>query len=158
MLLYCLQERILYRRGDSTSWSKQYYMPSSADVAVIAWRKWLDQYGRNLPTLAKSLSDIPPLMPREQVFDRYTQHTKDCPHCSSALWMVNICIGVAAAVAAVAVAAAWVAATAAVPRVPLTSVYCLGHVAAAGVAAAVAALLMKFRRKFLYEDYVHAEH
>jgi pheophorbide a oxygenase len=152
------QERKLYARGDHTSWNKQYYMPSSADLAVINWRKWIDRHGSNLPTLPKSAQDLPPLLPREQVFDRYNQHTKDCPHCSAALRNINIAIGVLAAVSAVALASVWVAVTAVTPAVPLVSTYNALHLGVAAVAGAVAGLLLKFRRKFIFEDYVHAEH
>lgn len=67
----CLvQERTLYARGNHASWSKQYYMPATADTAVLAWRKWLDRFGDQLPVLPKTAADLPPLLPREQVFDR----------------------------------------------------------------------------------------
>eukprot|EP00878_Enallax_costatus_P015580 GHUV01016320.1.p1 GENE.GHUV01016320.1~~GHUV01016320.1.p1 ORF type:complete len:530 (+),score=157.13 GHUV01016320.1:235-1824(+) len=63
-------ERTLYERGDHTSWSKQYYMPATADVAVMAWRRWMDKFGDTLPVLPQSAADLPPTLPREQVFDR----------------------------------------------------------------------------------------
>eukprot|EP00878_Enallax_costatus_P007156 GHUV01007500.1.p1 GENE.GHUV01007500.1~~GHUV01007500.1.p1 ORF type:complete len:476 (+),score=90.11 GHUV01007500.1:173-1600(+) len=63
-------ERTLYERGDHSSWSKQYYMPATADAAVITWRKWLDKFGNSLPVLPRTAADLPPALPREQVFDR----------------------------------------------------------------------------------------
>jgi hypothetical protein len=34
------QERTFWERGSRDSWGKQYFMPSSADVGVISWRRW----------------------------------------------------------------------------------------------------------------------
>jgi hypothetical protein len=67
---------VLYERGDYTSWRRQYFMPGSSDAAVVAWRRWLDTHGLDLPTLPRSAGDMPPLMPREQVLDRLKQHTQ----------------------------------------------------------------------------------
>lgn len=66
-----MQERTLYERGNHTSWSRQYYMPAAADAAVMSWRKWIDKFGSNLPVLPSSAADLPPMMAREQVFDRW---------------------------------------------------------------------------------------
>jgi hypothetical protein len=60
----------LYERGDHTTWSKQYYMPAAADAAVVSWRKWIDKFGSALPVLPRDAADLPPLMTREQAFDR----------------------------------------------------------------------------------------
>ena len=46
-------------------------MPATADAAVITWRKWLDKFGDELPVLPRTAADLPPALPREQVFDRY---------------------------------------------------------------------------------------
>jgi pheophorbide a oxygenase len=133
-------------------------MPSSADLAVIAWRKWIDRHGSDLPTLPRTPEDLGPVLPREQIFDRYNQHTKDCPHCSTALRNINIAIGVLAAVACVALASVWVAVTAVTPAVPLVSTYSAVHLGVAAAAGVVSGLLLKLRQKFIFEDYVHAEH
>lgn len=65
-----LQERTLYERGDHRSWGRQYYLPATADVAVMAWRRWLDKFGDTLPVLPQTAADLPPSLPREQIFDR----------------------------------------------------------------------------------------
>jgi pheophorbide a oxygenase len=147
---------VLYERGDSTSWPRQYFMPGSSDAAVIGLRKWLDTHGRALPTLPRSAADLPPQMPREVVMDRYNQHTKICPDCSAAMRGATIGAAVMAAVAAVAagsIVAAVVAGSA-----PLLSGFtaCAGAVSV--VAAAIAAACLKLRQSFIFTDYVHAEH
>jgi pheophorbide a oxygenase len=133
-------------------------MPTSADLPVIAWRKWMDRHGMDLPTLPKSVEDLGPMLTREQIFDRYNQHTKDCTHCSTALRNVSIAAGVLAAVAVVALASVWVAVTAVTPAVPLVSSYSAVHLGVAAVAGALAGLLLRLRQMFIFEDYVHADH
>jgi hypothetical protein len=156
-LCLCLQERVFYSKGKGHGdWSRQYYMPATADVAVLAWRKWIDRFGMALPVLPKDVSDLPPVMPREQVFDRYNQHTKHCPHCMAALRNVTIAAAVVAAVAAVSVGS--IVAAAVAGSVPLLSSFNAGAAAAATAAGLLAAGLLKLRQLFIYTDYVHAEH
>lgn len=171
-------ERTLYERGDHNSWSKQYYMPAAADAAVVSWRKWIDKFGSNLPVLPKSAADLPPLMTREQVFDRYHQHTQHCPHCQAALRNTEIAIGLLAIAGAVAAGTLIVAAVNAAAAAAATAGATTAAAAAAGgaallpfgaaaklaaAAAAVAAVagaavagLLKFRQLFIFSDYVHA--
>jgi pheophorbide a oxygenase len=168
------QERILYSRGDATAWRKQYYLASSADAAVLSWRRWIDEFGSALPVLPKSAADIPPLLPRAAIFDRYNQHTKHCPHCSGALRNINVAIGVLAVLGVVAAAAAVVAAAGgaalggALAAGPLAvagagalkaagAKLVVGGAAVAAVAGLVVAGLLKFRQLFLVVDYVHAD-
>lgn len=152
-------ERVLYDRGDHSSWSRQYYMPATADVAVMAWRKWIDKFGSNLPTLPQSAADLPPLLPREQVFDRYNQHTKHCPHCSAALRNTEIAAAVAAVIGSVAAGAAVVSAVQSLMggAAAVGGGFAAGAVGFAVAAAAVVAGLLKLRRLFIFEDYVHAD-
>lgn len=147
---------MLYGRGDASSWRRQYFMPGSSDAAVVNLRKWLDVYGAGLPTLPSSAADIPPLLPREVVLDRFKQHTENCPHCSAALRAATIAAGLMAAVAAVAagsIVAAVVGGSAALLS-PFNGV----AAAVAAASAMAAAALMRFRRLFIFTDYVHAEH
>lgn len=131
-------------------------MPGSSDAAVLGWRKWLDTFGAALPTLPRSAADLPPLLPREQVLDRFNQHTKICPHCSAALRFTNIAAAIMAAVAAVA--AGSIIAAVVGGSAPLLSQFNAGAAAVAAVAAAVTAALVRFRQVWIYTDYVHAEH
>ena len=130
----------------------------------------MDTFGRALPVLPKSAADLPPLLKREEVFNRYEQHTKHCPDCSRALAMTNVGIVAAAAVAAVAGAAAVLAAAlagaAAKAAPPLGGALAAAGAggALAGVAAAigvvatlVAAVLVAFRKRFIFVDYIHSD-
>lgn len=150
------QERVLYERGDYTSWKRQYFMPGSSDAAVIALRKWLDSFGAALPTLPKSAADLPPLMPREEVMDRFKQHTEVCPHCSAAFRAATIAASLMAAVAAVA--AGSIVAAVVGGSAPLVSPFTGAAAAVAAVAGLLAAAMLRFRQLFVFTDYVHAEH
>lgn len=125
-ILMAVAGQTLYSRGDHASWPRQYYMPASADAAVGAWRRWLDRFGAALPVLPRSADDLPPLPPREVVFDRFNTHTKSCPHCRAGLRFATI--------------GAWA----------------LAALAVAAIAAVFAAGLWRFRQLFIFQDYVHS--
>ncbi|KAL7572731.1 hypothetical protein ACA910_009001 [Epithemia clementina (nom. ined.)] len=60
-----------------------YFMPSTSDRSVNAFRKWKNKY-------ASVLLPLPPAIhSRTVLFDRYTQHTEQCLHCSKALKQVR---------------------------------------------------------------------
>jgi phenylpropionate dioxygenase-like ring-hydroxylating dioxygenase large terminal subunit len=162
-LIYFAQET-LERGGDD--WRRLFFMPSSADMGVAAWRRWMDGPGREMPMLPANAQreGLPPAVPvsRAEVFDRYSQHTVHCPHCLKALRMCNWALVGLALVG-------WAAVTAAV-------VFGLGAVggdaAASGAASAKAAVsagvaafcawagwaLWRVRMLFISYDYIHAEH
>lgn len=129
-------------------------MPSSADAGVIAWRRWLDRHGLNLPTLPASAADLPQVE-RAVVFDRLNQHTKHCPHCSRALALINAALVALAATAtgALGVAVVALAYGGAAPALQRL----VGACAAVVGGAVLAALpLLRLRPKFIGEEYVHA--
>jgi len=113
------------------------------------------RYGRNLPTLPKTLSDLPPQMSRREALDRYSQHTQHCPDCKRALGRIEAALPVIAGAALAALAAAgYFLLSGAAP--PLSG-RVVGGVAVAGLAALVYQKLLQFRQKFIFEDYVHAD-
>ena len=59
---------------------------------VAAFRKWLDmRAGGGPPT--KLPKELPPLVDRQEVFlNRYEQHTKHCPYCSTVSWRAHTLI------------------------------------------------------------------
>lgn len=74
------QERQRLAAGPD-NWRQDFYMPGTSDTGVTTWFTWLKRFGRELPVMARSVTDLPPLMSREQVLDRYEQHTKHCTKC-----------------------------------------------------------------------------
>jgi hypothetical protein len=67
-------------------------MPGKFDTGVATWYTWLKRFGNQLPVMAKSITDLPPLMSRQQVLDRYEQHTKHCTKCQKVGCGVYDCI------------------------------------------------------------------
>lgn len=86
MILLHYQERELQQRSHSESWKTAYKLPTSADRLVIEFRRWLDQYCQGqLPWGEIDLSSQFPTRDRQQLLDRYHQHTLICGSCRQAL-------------------------------------------------------------------------
>lgn len=76
------QERAL-RQGEG-KWQSSYFMPAKCDQPLQVWRRWLEREGARCvgPDYAKALPTTPP---REELLNRFHQHTQFCWHCQSAL-------------------------------------------------------------------------
>jgi phenylpropionate dioxygenase-like ring-hydroxylating dioxygenase large terminal subunit len=64
-------------------WQKAYFLPSPADVGIITFRKWLDEFAGGIPAWmgegsVRQLND-------EQLYDRWHRHTKHCPSCRNSV-------------------------------------------------------------------------
>lgn len=161
------------------TWAKACFMPANADVPVLTWHKWLGQFGGAVPTCTQDdMQHMPPLLPKEQVLDRFSTHTKYCVHCQRTVKAIDIlsgfmtAMGAAAALAVViqavrlatvvppAVASSATAAVAAAAWFSGATGTALGVLVGAlafcAVCVGVRAALHKLRAKFFYEDYVHA--
>jgi phenylpropionate dioxygenase-like ring-hydroxylating dioxygenase large terminal subunit len=89
MILLQQQEYFLQQRQQVESWKTAYKLPTSADRLVIEFRNWFDKYcegklpwsevGLSTPDTRK-INDN-----REEVLDRYKQHTQHCSSCRGAL-------------------------------------------------------------------------
>ncbi len=87
MILLYYQERYLQQRQLEESWKTAYKLPTSADRLVIEFRNWFDKYCQGkLPWVQ---SEIQPQNEqpanREDILDRYRQHTLICSSCRGAL-------------------------------------------------------------------------
>jgi phenylpropionate dioxygenase-like ring-hydroxylating dioxygenase large terminal subunit len=77
----------------------QYYLPARSDAMVVAFRKWLQAYGRpSWIGIPASRSDggsatwegVPKRHGRDALLDRYRQHTEVCSSCRTAhLWLTR---------------------------------------------------------------------
>lgn len=92
MVLLQQQEYFLQQRG-TENWKTAYKLPTSADRLVIEFRNWFDKYCHgHLPWSevgiqvqhTRTINDD-----RQQVLDRYKQHTQICSSCRGALLVVN---------------------------------------------------------------------
>ena len=101
MILLHQQERFLQQKLLQQSWKTAYKLPTSADRLVIEFRKWFDTYCQGkLPWEKVGILDGENLKindNRQQILDRYHQHTQHCKSCRSALKfsqrLQNICLG-----------------------------------------------------------------
>ncbi|GAX76051.1 hypothetical protein CEUSTIGMA_g3494.t1 [Chlamydomonas eustigma] len=162
-----LEERKLLARGNN--WSREYFMPANADTGVIAWRRWLRDFGGEVPTL-RATDVMPDAMPREQVLDRYHQHTKNCKDCQQAVKITDILSGICLAVAALSTIIfisklTTVMSIAAQPHSTtlVTALMSVLQQPSSGLAVALVVVgiftwraLQRFRRNFFFTDYVHA--
>ena len=86
--LHYQEQAVSVRGGDAAA---AYFMPAPADRCIVALRKWLDAHARGMA----ALGPLPPaLYKRDELFDRWTQHTSHCRHCQAALaglrkWRTN---------------------------------------------------------------------
>ena len=74
---------------ENQTWQKSYFMPSLADVGIVTFRKWLDEFAGGQPewqgiteTAFQELND-------EQLYDRWHRHTKHCPSCRQSLILID---------------------------------------------------------------------
>ena len=75
------QERYLAALGGGEQYSKAFYLPTKADLYVSELRQWVNLYYADpFPN-----QDLPALLSKEQLLDRYHSHTKNCASCSQAL-------------------------------------------------------------------------
>ncbi|KAK9812601.1 hypothetical protein WJX72_000303 [[Myrmecia] bisecta] len=153
-ILIHVQDHELHRsRAD---WSKRYYLPTAMDTAVVGLRRWLADKAGGGPEWPEGAEWAPQDMRREVLLDRYNQHTKHCPSCSQALRVFTALQTLAAAACALLLVAA--AARLGAGRAQLVSWSMAALGGAALALAAVARALHRLCRKFVFVDYVHAEH
>lgn len=183
-LFLAAQQRALYAGpgDDHTSWREKYFLPASTDVGVAALRRWIDVHGSRMPFLpqrqqqqrqlgdggpSSSAAAAPPaaalpLLSREETFDRLSQHTADCPHCSAALRNCERALWACAVLGAAFAGACLFGAAAAALKLVAEPARAWAVSAASAAGAAACALLAKavwsLRGLFVYYDYQHADH
>lgn len=154
MILLHYQEQLLQHHQQHQSWKTAYKLPTSADRLVIEFRNWFDKYCQSqLPwdEATKSLQPSYPLQ-REELLDRYRQHTLICSSCQGALKTVQrLQIGL---LSYFAISVAIVAVLPDALRLRLGLPLTILGLAGLGVFA-----WLKFwlEPKFYFVDYVHAD-
>ena len=83
------QEKYLKRHNDSYHNTKKYYMPAQSDRSIKVYRRWIKKALPNIPYFYKHNFKNGQELTREEVLDRYNQHTRDCKHCMQALKNAN---------------------------------------------------------------------
>ncbi|KAH9327322.1 hypothetical protein KI387_007500 [Taxus chinensis] len=133
-------------------YSKLTFTPTQADRFVLAFRNWLQRYGNGQPEWLVPTTPGQPLpstvLSKQQMLDRYDQHTLKCSSCKNAYESFQLLQKFLLGATVV------FAATAGIPpeikfRIVLAS--------AAVVTAGLAYILKELEKNFVFIDYVHAE-
>lgn len=88
MILLQQQEYYLQEKQETQSWKTAYKLPTEADRLVIEFRRWFDTYCQGkLPWETVGIKDRNLTINdnRQEVLDRYHQHTQHCSSCRNAL-------------------------------------------------------------------------
>lgn len=83
MLLY-KQEQALRSKNVLQDCTKIYTTPTSSDYSIKSFHKWKKKFPQIWSDLVNENNSTFELS-REQIFDRYNDHTKNCKHCSDTL-------------------------------------------------------------------------
>ncbi|MGD1806497.1 Rieske 2Fe-2S domain-containing protein [Dapis sp. BLCC M126] len=71
------------------TWQKSYFMPSLADVGIVTFRKWLDEFAGGKPEWQEITETAFQELNDEQLYDRWHRHTKHCPSCRQSLILID---------------------------------------------------------------------
>jgi phenylpropionate dioxygenase-like ring-hydroxylating dioxygenase large terminal subunit len=74
---------------EDKKWQKSYFMPSLADVGIVTFRKWLDEFAGGKPEWQVVTEAPVQELNDEQLFDRWHRHTKHCPSCRKSLILID---------------------------------------------------------------------
>ena len=75
--------------ADNKTWQKSYFMPSLADVGIVTFRKWLDEFAGGQPEW-QGVKAVPfQELTDEKLYDRWHRHTKHCPSCRRSLIAID---------------------------------------------------------------------
>jgi len=74
--------------GDKT-WQKSYFMPSVADVGIVNFRKWLDEFAGGKPAWQSVVEAPFQELSDKQLYDIWHRHTKHCPSCRQSLVLID---------------------------------------------------------------------
>ncbi|BAY28944.1 cell death suppressor protein Lls1 homolog [Nostoc carneum NIES-2107] len=156
MVLLQQQEYFLQQTQSSQSWKTSFQLPTSADRLVIEYRNWFDKYCQGqLPwsQLGISIPEIRQINEnREQVLDRYKQHTQHCSSCRQTLKvMQRLQVGL---LAYFAITVCTVALLSDASRVQLGLPLIVTALLSLGI---YAWLKFKLIPKFYFVDYIHAQ-
>lgn len=98
------------RKARGQRFGQACFTPSLADTYVIGFQRWLEQFGGGGPfgpVNAEYITRLEPRLSREQLLDRFSQHTANCAQCQKGLGQLKdlskVLVGVKRALQAAAV-------------------------------------------------------
>ena len=75
--------------GEHKTWQKSYFMPSVADIGIVTFRKWLDEFAGGEPEWQGAKATPFQELNDQELYDRWHKHTKHCPSCRQPLILVD---------------------------------------------------------------------
>ena len=82
------QEKYLQTLSDSYHNHSAYFTPTKSDKAVLLYRKWVSKYLPKIPFFHHRIESKE--LTRNQILDRYNQHTIHCVHCKKILKVCQV--------------------------------------------------------------------
>jgi phenylpropionate dioxygenase-like ring-hydroxylating dioxygenase large terminal subunit len=155
MVLLQQQEHFLQQKTLTQSWKTAYKLPTGADRLVIEFRNWFDRYCHGqIPWSEAGIKSQSSIMndDREQILDRYKQHTQHCSSCRGALLIIS-----RLQIALLVYFAATVAFVALLPDVWRVKLGLPLIVTALLSLGAYSGLKFWLSPKFYFVDYIHAQ-
>ncbi|MEA5537226.1 Rieske 2Fe-2S domain-containing protein [Crocosphaera sp. XPORK-15E] len=70
-------------------WNKAYFLPAPADIGILTFRKWLDEFAGGKPAWQNGEEKSYQGLTDEQLYDRWNRHTKYCPSCRSSVVLLE---------------------------------------------------------------------
>ncbi|KAL3155540.1 hypothetical protein ABBQ38_011092 [Trebouxia sp. C0009 RCD-2024] len=152
VFLHGIDRKLNTEEGYTT---QKYYTPTTSDLAVRTIRNWLENMASPVPWPSNAPADMHIRdIPREELLNRYHQHTKHCKNCSQALTLFTWAQKVALGGSVLLTALSGSAALADDSHRPLA----FGLLAGAVASGLAAAQLSKVCQKFIFVDYVQQDH
>lgn len=71
------------------TWQNSYFMPSLADVGIVTFRKWLDEFAGGKPEWQGVTGADCPESNDQQLYNRWHRHTKHCPSCRQSVILID---------------------------------------------------------------------
>jgi hypothetical protein len=136
MLLY-KQEQALRKKNMLNDCLKTYTTPTSSDNSIKSFHKWKKLFPQKWSNLVNENNSTFELS-REQIFDRYNDHTKNCKHCSDTLDNLKITQKL-------------------LPALLLIHSIYNNNIYESTIAISIYYLIENIKSFFIYRDYIHNE-
>ncbi len=83
--LTVMHSQEIWQSSLDKSWNKTYFLPAAADVGILTFRKWLDEFAGGKPAWQNCEEKPYETLTDEQLYERWHRHTKYCPSCRSSV-------------------------------------------------------------------------
>lgn len=146
--------------GAVGSW-RNFFLATSADTAVSSFRQWFDTQGGGGPSFPGGQRIDGRELSKEELLDRFKQHTKDCKACQDGMKMIDTLAALARVTLAVCFGGLCtmlgVHGIQGILSSTATTVGSLGLLVTLALAEAGRRFLANFRQQFFFVNFSHAD-